>query len=755
MGQKTPLTAGADTLNGTSGNDTFNALTVKADGSDGTTLSSFDAIDGGAGTDTLNIYTTNDLNNAFPAFATVKNVEIVNIFNAEGAANLGDASKFEGVTQLWQNGAHADVTNLAATTTAGFRGVIAKYTDQINVEAADAAASATIALDGVKGSSIDNVVNVNVEGLALNAVTISGTLAKRDAAGDAARLDLDIKAGKNVQTVSVNTTFDTRLSVSENGASDEGKPVKTVDASASTGAIEFDADDTVTTILTGSGNDDVTLNTALTSTVKAASVTTGAGNDTITVDLDIASVAAGSTVTVDAGAGNDAIYLTTNSNTKLTFNVSAGAGDDTVYLQDSEGNYRVLTDNDNLNGGDGIDTIVLAAPTDYVLTSGDYIRLQDLQNFEHLRFTGVVGTSTNQLNAADLTGYSQIEVTSFNEGIYEGEDQVGGNDILGDGEGDLAWADGSNSFVKGISASQTIVARGDAILTTAGYDSAAAATVKNDAAAVLTLKVLDSADIGIFAKSANITVDTTEAEDDVSFYIGDYAPSDIDSATITLVSTTDEDGEVDYVADVEVYSANAGAGFTSLTINGTGYALVDNTGGKLTTINTAGLGGVDVDGDAFAGLEFYGELSVQETVTVGSGIDDITIASQAGGVSLTKMDTITGLNLVLNTTGDDFAATSDVFTLDLSAITTTASEFVVKTFTTAPASLGAALNTVSAMTDNAVVFAFGGNTYLFVENEADGTTANTNFEASDFVVKLTGSYDLADLAVLAGVSLVS
>lgn len=741
-GETHNLTTGPDTITGTSSEDTINALPIDAQGNAATTLSAFDTIDGGAGVDTLNIYSDDGegegdlLNGAFPSFASVQNVEIVNIYNAgSSAADLGDASNYEGVTELWQFGLAADVTNLETTTIAGFSGVHAGTSNQLYVSAADEALSATIVLDEVEGSLWSNRVHVNVDGAALEAVNISGTMVVSSESYNpdtAQRLSLDITAGVDVQTVTVNTSLDTDLRVYDNDDSEES--VSSVDASASTGDISYDADETVMNITTGSGDDEVYLNYVATDDDETATVTTGAGDDTIYVAAD----ADGNddfAVEVNAGEGDDAIIINAETTT-----VDAGAGDDIVYVTtDGDEDYRALTDGDSLDGGDGIDTIVVGAET-AVLDAGDYVRLQDLTSFEHLRFEAPVGNDGDELDAAELSNFSQIEVTSEEtDDLHDTETTY-----------DLSLGDDAWSFVTNIAADQTIVARGDAILYTDGYDADADDT--NDDAAALTLNVLSSANAGIFAKSADITVDTTEAEGDVYFYIGDYAPSDMDSATITLVSTTDVDEEVDYVADLTVYSATAGSGFTSLTIDGTGSAEVNNTGGSLTTIDTSDLGGTDVDGDAFSGLTFTGDLDVKETVSVGSGIDYLTISSEAGSTSLTKMDTITGLDLSLNDDGDNFADTSDVFTLNLAEGFTSEIEFVTTTFTSTPSSLGAALNTVSALEDNAVVFQYSGNTYIFVEDEA-GASENGNFENTDCVVKLTGLYDLDDLAVMASQSI--
>lgn len=176
-----PLTAGANSFTGTVGNDTFNALTVNAEGAAADTLSAFDAISGGAGNDTLNIYTDSATgkNMAFPATASVSGVETVNIYNGGTAAALADASKFVGATQLWQHAAAVDVTELEATTTAGFKSVEASAANDLDVSAADAATTVAIVLDAVKGQAADNVADIDVDGKALTAVTVSGTLANK------------------------------------------------------------------------------------------------------------------------------------------------------------------------------------------------------------------------------------------------------------------------------------------------------------------------------------------------------------------------------------------------------------------------------------------------------------------------------------------------------------------------------------------------------------------------------------------------
>lgn len=181
------LTTGADTFAGTVNNDTVNALSVNASGTAADTLTAFDTLDGGAGNDTLNIYTTNAQNAAFPATATVKGFETVNVYNEGAAAALADASKFTGVTALWQIGAAVDVTKLDTTTTAGFRKLDATAAVDLDVTGADTATTVAVALDAVKGQASDNVADIDVAGKALTGVTVSGTLANKTTAAAAVK----------------------------------------------------------------------------------------------------------------------------------------------------------------------------------------------------------------------------------------------------------------------------------------------------------------------------------------------------------------------------------------------------------------------------------------------------------------------------------------------------------------------------------------------------------------------------------------
>jgi hypothetical protein len=228
------LSAGVDTLVGTAGANIFNALSVKADGQGGSTLGDFDSIDGGAGNDTLNIYTNVDVsaagyNTTIGANTTIRSIETINIFNANSpAAALADGSKFVGATALWQIGAEAaDVKNLESSTTAGFRNTTP--TADINVGVTAAATSASIALDKVAEGSTFNVALTPLAtgDSKLATVNLSGIVTDTDSDDEIVPTNLFVTVGKDVQTLTVSSSVATNLTIA-NGAGT--KVLTTIDA---------------------------------------------------------------------------------------------------------------------------------------------------------------------------------------------------------------------------------------------------------------------------------------------------------------------------------------------------------------------------------------------------------------------------------------------------------------------------------------------------------------------------------------------
>jgi trimeric autotransporter adhesin len=696
VGQTYVVGAGVENLVGTSANDTFNARNVGADGQAAITLNAFDSIDGGAGTDTLNIYTETGVNTSLPASASVKNVEIINLYNKAGAefdsgnATGVTASQFVGANQVWQIGSAVGVNSLAATTTAGFRSVT--LSTPITVAAASGAASANIALEAVKGAALDNSVGINTTGT--STVNVSGTIAKADAdVATAANLALGVTAAKDAKTVTVNSAVATTLTVNEAASSAAANKVTTVNAAGSAGAITFVADADTTAITTGAGADKVTVQTQTskaTTTAAAvnASVSTGAGNDTITV-----LTTGDGTTTVDAGAGNDTIKITKVTGNVL--NIMGGEGNDIIEIVSG-----VLATTDVIDGGAGTDTISVAGAASR--NADDYIVFNKLlKNFETIKFTGA--TAEGALDASQLAAnYTTIDLNT----------------------GAVVTKVGT----------QTLVANGNLTATTAGTDVAEeefAGTLNITSKATGTVSA--NADVVKLAVTAGTSAVTTTLAGDAQ------------SAIVTLTKGANSAGTADVAAAVVVNTTAADANLASLTLSGNGTATVTNAAGSsLTSVDASALASKVVlgatAGAATAGLVYSSANAAVETIKLGAGLDTITLSASTYG----KMDTVTGLNLVLNTAGTAIDTTkSDV--LNVTGINGGAVKFTTTQTDFDLALKDAAAYTVGGAARDTLVFQFGGDTYVY----KDLGVANS-VDAADIVVKLTGTIDLDALILSLG-----
>lgn len=615
--------------------------------------------------------------------------------------------------QLWQIGATTAnaVTNLAATSTAGFR----------NTKVADvtaAAASASVALDNA-----DAADGLKIDGDALSTVNVSGTTEK-NASGDATVLKLTVKAGKDVETLTVNstvaagTTLDLKETNSGSGSvatvnlkltgdtsvdASDLNALKTVDASASTGAITLkNTEDTVSTIKTGAGNDDVELKTALSSTVKAASVSTGAGDDIINVN--VSGSGTGLTVTVDAGAGNDTITVTGRGAAALAIN--AGAGDDVVDLTG-----LTLTTADVINGGEGSDTVIVSAK-DTVRTADDFLILNNL-----------------------LTGFETIKFVGDDEGNYDG-DEVGVDAL------DLSKLAARyttvefeyDANVKNVG-TQKLIINEDLRAWAAGYKAEEGKDTVYAGTLNIVVQDYDDADVTAYANSVNLTVDASNDNAVVTL------DGDLKSASVILVQKLNEEGDA-YVGDAEfkltTFAGNDVDGpvlaeLTTLTLSGNGSATVTNGAGtKLVTVNASALNSTEADGSIADGLTYTSNNALAETITLGAGKDTITL--NASTVDAT--DTIVGFSVVKEA-GALVAAKSDVLSIDgvvgnqLVKFTTTQTSLEL-------ALLDAARYAVDGADKNTLAFQFGNDTYVFVDTDGNGNAANNTVDGGDILVKLVG-----------------
>jgi hypothetical protein len=701
----TELTTGQDTVQGTAADETINAAYGGA-ATPTTTFTPFDTIDGGAGTDTLNIYTTATANTAFPANATVENVEIVNVYNDAAAGAFGDASKFVGVTQLNQLGAKvANVTNLLATTTVGFLGT---QQDGLNMTAQAAATSAAVALTNANyGNPADfsTGITLNVSGTKLNAVTVAGTLAPSlgtTAAANPAALDLAIAGDAAATALTVNTAV--KSSLSTNAAM---VALTSVDASASTGNLTYTgATGKIATIKTGSGADLVTLQTATTANINA-SLETGAGKDAIIVNTG----GVGKT-TVSSGDGDDTITVSTKSTGGLA--ISAGGGDDVIKGAGAE-----LADKTTVDGGAGIDTLELSTTvlTNAAITTTNQVALlaSRVSNVEQLKFIAQV----TALDASILgTQFSQLEFDTI-----------------------------TTNTVTNVSAAQKIVAKNIDIT---AKDYVATNTVPTPDApptgAVLNITSVQgtvggtafSSDIEVNGGVVNLTVATKAgiaATDNTTTLSGDFA-----TANVNLVSTENVvagSPTTDNIAAITYISVGTAA--ETMVITGEGSAAITNTANVLTSVDASGLGNTLANGDISAGLTYTAGTN-QETIKL-SAANDVITTNSFYGVNGNTIDTISGFDAVNEAAGAK--GSTDIIgfgtagggakvILDGDTVGEATKLDVTSESSIEGAFLKAAVAN-NAGVGNVTFFQFGGDTYLFQNDSNNGL-----LDANDFALKVTG-----------------
>lgn len=301
-GQTFMLTAGVDAIVGTSNNDVINGTLEAASNADGT-FKSIDAINGGAGTDTLAVVdATGGL--ALPSLVNVTNVEILSLRSA-GALTATTASTVAFETVTATQSAAATITANAASNVnvSGATGAITVNGGKdivVNDATADEAVSVGVTTASKGSVSVtDTKVGtglITVEGGTNVTVVASGvTIAAADNFDADSSAGLDTKAAVVVGHV---TAASGTANVSSAGAA-----ITAATATSTLGAIEVNAKGNVT--VTQAATSDAAA--AAADTASVATITQGAvkvvtGADATTVSV-VQSAAATANDAVKAVAG--------------------------------------------------------------------------------------------------------------------------------------------------------------------------------------------------------------------------------------------------------------------------------------------------------------------------------------------------------------------------------------------------------------------------------------------------------------------
>lgn len=348
-----------DTLTGTKGNDTFVAID-EANVAAGDTLSVADSIDGGAGTDTLVITSTQEGAIAPLTLTSIENITIRTTDDDDGNGGSFAATGYTGVQKITLNRITDDfaLTDLATTT-------VAKVVNNA-------------------GTDIDVSV-----GYLATAVTGTADAASIEVDQFDASSDLTVLAGLETLTISsVGTTASTIAALDIDG-------VTTLNLAGTSSALtitEADAGaDNETTSIVVTGANKVTVTNALSTAVTTINASAATGGSQFTL--------AGLTgPTFTGGSGADTLTAVTDASV-----VATGAGDDVVTL-----GATVLGAAASLNGGDGTDTLVISDDTTTLFTAATRARIS---SFETLRVATVAGGNDGQTVDFDLmAGFTKLEI---------------------------------------------------------------------------------------------------------------------------------------------------------------------------------------------------------------------------------------------------------------------------------------------------------------------------------------------------------
>ncbi|WP_302556236.1 bluetail domain-containing putative surface protein [uncultured Desulfovibrio sp.] len=453
------LTADRDSLVGTSGDDVFRATTAGD-------MNDFDTVDGGAGNDTLEVYTDDALKGTFT------NIENLVVAGTTAAASY-DLSSFSKSFTLKAD-ADTEVTDVTGQ---------------------------KLVLDGVGAKALT---------VKMAADQASVELVSQNRSGDNT---FTLESGAALK--SVNLTLDEAASSVKFGgaraASIETLAVKAVESSTADVATVDLGNLSGLKDITVTGDASVTLNAVDTATeleILNASNATGG----VTVDSKLANTAA-----FTGGAGNDTITLGASTQAH-----DMGAGDDTVKITEALGKGV------SINGGDGIDTLEMTTNIAKDFRVGDAITgfetlklttgtdTVDMDNFGDINHV-IAGSQAATIKNIDSNGTIEFNdngaamtVTVKDADIADNTSDVLNVTIADDGDVIVQKLTVANVENINITADDTdLVTGGTAATLTLAADKATSVTVSGDAKLTLNLDAVSTAikDINASENTGGLTVD--------------------------------------------------------------------------------------------------------------------------------------------------------------------------------------------------------------------------------------------------------
>lgn len=380
---------------GGAGNDTFDAFQPDEVQN---TLGSADVLNGGAGTDTLNVYVAEAATIA-PTLTAIENV----VVTADQDATIS-LVKSSGYTSLTNDNSSGNVTFANINSTS----VDLRVVNQL-------------------GDGTHNETTFSFAASAVSGRADSATLTVRDVL-EGARVNID-----GVETINITSTgtsnsvnlYDANAAtaVVVSGAADLSltttpTTVTTVNAGALTGGLTYTANaTTAVTVTGGSGNDAITRSTAANDSINA-----GAGNDTVTFTTGLAA-----SDTLNGGEGTDTLAATSAQLTGLTVATTPTITNfETVEVTDALGAALTTAtmvqagiSTVKLTGGTGAFTVTMEAGSRTVSVGAVNTGLLTVADTgsattDSLTVTNTSTTGADVFNAQGLTstGYETVTVNT-------------------------------------------------------------------------------------------------------------------------------------------------------------------------------------------------------------------------------------------------------------------------------------------------------------------------------------------------------
>jgi hypothetical protein len=668
-GQTFTLTTGVDNFVGGSSNDTFNGSIQLAAGSaaNTSTLSVADTLNGGAGTDSLNLTVSGEISTSgvpdnynVPA-ADISGTEklFIRQLATDGTGGPGtvtvNASNIPGVTEVWSDRSTGDklvVSNLATGAAIGMKGNGTAANGDIDFTYATATDPVTVAVEGgTKQGTISNTgasaatATINVTGTAANTLTAIDLGTGTNVTSLTINADANLKtalAADYANTAALTVTGDSAVDIGANGT------FKTVDASANTGGLTMTLD-TVATSVKGSAGNDVLTSAANYAVTTAGIIDAGAGTDTLvlsaTTDADTAAEGAlytnfetlrvGGSQDVSLISGITALEVTSNGTFSKLNATQAGAvtvrsdiGASTFSLADSSGTSDALsltmgtgskaTEATDITGAltiNGFETLNIATAHGPDAVTADQETTIASFNADKLTAINLTGTSVDLQNAATT------KAVTINGSALTGTLKVAGNLVAGS---TVTGSAGKDTFTLGTAGSTYNAGAGDD-------------TINGTAAQINTAADYNVIDGGEGTDTLNIT----------------------GGGALTLV-----DNNLSKITNVEkVVIATTTTNDQTITTGGFFDTNWKTNGIDLTTTTTTG--DVTIDMTSFTGAAKISATSVAAAagdgvidIQTGSGADDVTVSADATG-------TATGAGTVKTYGGNDKITTANdqAFTL--------------------------------------------------------------------------------------------